>query len=113
MKKVKLVFCLIWQLFMGIISPICLGIIYMLITGNGKGYTYDLGAEKDIWIFIGFIFLLMWFILSFCGIIWAILQYIKTKFLLYLTPIAVYVFSFLMTVFIIGPQYLEFYNIYV
>ena len=38
--------------------------IYLNLTGNSKGYSYDLGADKDISILLGGIELLLWFVLS-------------------------------------------------
>lgn len=54
-------------LWCGIIAftlPICTGWIYMDITGHSKGYSYDLGNEKDISILMGIVELIIWFLLA-------------------------------------------------
>jgi hypothetical protein len=64
--KSKIIFWLnfLWTSFITFSFPICLGWIYMDITGHAKGYAYDLGSEKDISIASGCVELLIWFILA-------------------------------------------------
>lgn len=50
----------IWECIMSITAPVCIGFIFMNITGHGKGYDYDLRAEKDINIFLGVVMLAIW-----------------------------------------------------
>ncbi len=40
------------------------GFIYLNLTGHAKGYSYDLGAEKDVSIFLGCVELLIWLVLA-------------------------------------------------
>ncbi|MDE5621326.1 MAG: hypothetical protein K2I80_12575 [Ruminococcus sp.] len=47
------------------ILPICIGWIYMDITGHSKGYSYDLGDEKSISMLLGFVELIIWFYLPY------------------------------------------------
>ena len=42
---------LIWQALMGIVSPIWCTFIFYFITGNGKGFGYDLRDEKIVYIY--------------------------------------------------------------
>ncbi|MDE6798417.1 MAG: hypothetical protein K2J36_10485, partial [Ruminococcus sp.] len=54
-------------LWCGIIAftlPVCMGWIYMDITGHSKGYDYDLGDEKSISVLLGCAELLIWIILA-------------------------------------------------
>lgn len=54
-------------LWCGVITftlPICIGWIYMDITGHSKGYSYDLGDEKSISVLLGCVELLIWIILA-------------------------------------------------
>ncbi len=60
MQKVKSFILIIWFICISIISPFWTGIIYMYITGHGKGYAYDLGSEADISVFLGFVLLIPW-----------------------------------------------------
>ena len=50
----------LWLAFISLISPVWTGLIYMDLTGHGKGYGYDLGAEADISAFFGIVLLLVW-----------------------------------------------------
>ena len=47
--KEKIIFAInvLWSAIIAFSFPICLGIIYMDITGHSKGYGYDLGSEKE------------------------------------------------------------------
>lgn len=45
---------------MAFFSPVCLGIIYLDITGHGKGFGYDLGSEKPVSVFLGIVELRIW-----------------------------------------------------
>lgn len=61
MRK-RTVAALIWQALMGIVSPIWCTFIFYFITGNGKGFGYDLRDEQDIYIFSGVFLLVMYLI---------------------------------------------------
>lgn len=50
--------------FCCIYIPICFGWIFLDITGHSKGYSYDLGSEKDVSIMLGCIELLIWLALA-------------------------------------------------
>ena len=60
MKKAKTAVSIIWFSFVSLLSPFWIGCIYMNITGHGKGYGYDMGADADIAVFLGVILLLLW-----------------------------------------------------
>lgn len=47
-NKISFIISYLWTSAMMFFAPICIGIIYMDITGHSKGYSYDLGTEKDI-----------------------------------------------------------------
>lgn len=65
MKK-KIIFAInaLWSAIIAFSFPICLGIIYVDISGHSKGYDYDLGSEKSISIMFGVIELIIWLILA-------------------------------------------------
>jgi len=75
MEKIKLAIAYTWQGIIAFISPIWIGMIYMYITGHGKGYGYKLGSEADIYIIEGVIALILWIIVLFPVTIW-----LQTKF---------------------------------
>jgi len=62
----KVIFAInaLWSAFTAFTFPLCLGVIYMDITGHSKGYGYDLGAEKDISVVIGIFELIVWLFLT-------------------------------------------------
>ena len=64
--KSKIISCLnfIWAGLVAFSFPICFGWIFLDITGHSKGYSYDLGPEKDISIMIGCIELVIWLVLA-------------------------------------------------
>ena len=45
----------LWHCLMAAITPIWIGFSYMFLTGNGKGYDYDLRSEADIYVFLALI----------------------------------------------------------
>lgn len=59
-SKICFILSYLWTSVMMFFAPICIGIIYMDITGHSKGYSYDLGPEKDISIGIGIFELIIW-----------------------------------------------------
>lgn len=64
--KGKIIYCLnfLWTCFIAFTFPICFGWIFLDITGHSKGYSYDLGPEKDISIMLGCIELIIWIALA-------------------------------------------------
>jgi hypothetical protein len=102
--KRKIIFCLnfLWASFIAFSFPICLGGIYMDITGHAKGYAYDLGSEKDISILFGCIELMIWFILAFLSNIY-IFKRIKAKGICYvIMTIIFFVILFFLCIHLIG-----------
>lgn len=63
LKKIKFGLACLWEAFISFTAPVCMGIIYMDITGHAKGYGYDLGSERDISVMIGIAELLVWLLL--------------------------------------------------
>ena len=55
---------LIWTSIIAFSFPICFELIFLDITGHSKGYSYDLGSEKDISTLLGCIELVIWSILA-------------------------------------------------
>ena len=53
MERLKLILACIWEAIIAYTAPMCIGLIYMDITGHSKGYAYDLGSEADISVAIG------------------------------------------------------------
>ena len=64
--KAKILYWLnfLWSCFMAFTFPICFGLIYLNITGHAKGYSYDLGSEKDVSVLLGLIELIIWVAIS-------------------------------------------------
>lgn len=64
--KNRIIYCLnfLWTSIIAFSFPICFGWIFLDITGHSKGYSYNLGSEKDVSILLGCIELLIWLALS-------------------------------------------------
>jgi hypothetical protein len=102
MKKIALILTAIWLSFISLISPVWIGGIYMNITGHGKGYAYDMGAETDIAVFFGFILLLLWIIAVFPALIWLCKKFYQRKRSFILIPIIGCVAIFFIGILLIG-----------
>lgn len=64
MERLKLILACIWEAIIAYTAPMCIGLIYMDITGHSKGYAYDLGSEADISVAIGCVELIIWLLLT-------------------------------------------------
>lgn len=76
--KNKVLFAIhyLWASLVAFTMPLCIGWIFMNITGNGKGFDYDLGSEKRFYQGIGCIELLFWLMFA---IIPVIALFVKLK----------------------------------
>lgn len=111
-EKLKVILYSIWQGILGLISPVCCGVIFMMLTGNGKGYGYDLRADTNFYIALGVFFLILWLIFVSPIFIWAIVKYSKHKIITYLIPCFVFLYMFFSSVLIMGiPNFFSFFNI--
>lgn len=85
--KDKIIFAInaLWSAIIAFSFPICLGIIYMDITGFAKGYDYDLGSEKSISIMFGVVELIIWLIFAIPSNVYILQKIVKkNKCLLFL-----------------------------
>ncbi|MBR6580994.1 MAG: hypothetical protein IKK66_06815 [Ruminococcus sp.] len=55
---------LLWSCIVAFTFPICFGLIYLNLTGYAKGYSYNLGGEKDISVLLGVIELIIWLVFA-------------------------------------------------
>lgn len=76
--KAKILYWLnfLWSCFIAFTFPICFGLIYLNITGHAKGYSYDLGSEKDVSVLLGLIELIIWLAIALPS---GIYVFLKTK----------------------------------
>lgn len=102
--KSKVTYCInfLWTSFIAFSFPICFGWIFLDITGHSKGYSYDLGPEKDISIMLGCIELLIWIALSLPSNIYVFLKTKKKGNLYLLIPIALYITLAIICICLIG-----------
>ena len=102
--KNKILYCLnfLWTGIIAFSFPICLGWIYMNITGHSKGYSYDLGDEAGISILFGCIELLIWLALALPSIIYILKKTAKKNAAYVFIPIVIYVLLFLLCIYLIG-----------
>ncbi len=91
--KSRIIYCLnfLWTCGIAFSFPICFGWVFLDITGHSKGYSYNLGSEKDISIMFGFIELLIWIVLSLPSNLYVFQKTMKKGKLYLLIPIAIYV----------------------
>lgn len=85
--KDKIIFAInaLWSAIIAFLFPVCLGIIYMDITGHSKGYAYDLGSEKSISIMFGVVELIIWLIFAIPSNVYILRKIVKkNKCLLFL-----------------------------
>lgn len=102
--KNKIVFVLnyIWTSFIAFTFPVSSAIIYMNITGHSKGYSYNLGDEKDISILLGFIELVIWLLLAVLPNI-ALFKKLKSKGKIpVILTIIIYMLLIILCVYLIG-----------
>ncbi|GKX66186.1 hypothetical protein [Inconstantimicrobium mannanitabidum] len=102
MKKVKLAIAFLWQGIIAFISPLWIGLIYMDITGHGKGYDYDLGSEVDIYIVEGIIALILWSIAILPVTMWLGLEFYEIKKRLATIPLLSFIILFVIGIAFIG-----------
>lgn len=102
--KSKVIYALIflWSGFIAFSLPICFGWIYMDITGNSKGFDYDLGSEKDISIMMGVIELLIWLALAVPSNIYVFKKAKEKGSYYFLIPVMVFIVLFTLCVYFIG-----------
>lgn len=102
MKRIKIIFSVFWFAFVSVISPAWMGLIYMNITGHGKGYAYDMGSEADIAVFFGIVELILWLI-AFVPVMISLCKkgYEYKKLFVYI-PFFVFLLLFGIGVFVIG-----------
>ena len=102
--KNKIIYCLnfFWTCFISFSFPICFGWIFLDITGHSKGYSYDLGSEKDISIMLGFIELLIWLALSLPSTIYVFCKTMPKGKLYLLILIVIYIALAIICIIVIG-----------
>lgn len=110
--RLKFALISIWQGFLGIVSPFVIGIIFMLITGHGKGYDYYLGSEVVASIIIGMLFSLIWLFVSLPSFMWILFRYFEYKKKYILLPYLLYLLMALISILIMGiPNFLSFFGL--
>lgn len=111
--KSRIIFILnfLWSSFIAFTLPVCIGVIFMSITGHSKGYAYDLGAEKDISVIIGFIELFVWLVLAIPSNIYVFKRISRKKKLYVLIPIILFAALFCLCVYLIGG-WVEFFSFF-
>ncbi len=107
-QQIKFLLTALWSGIIAFTFPICLGIIYMDITGHGKGYGYNLGSEKDIHIFFGFIELIIWLALAVPPNIYLLRQLRNKKPSFIFIPVLAYIVLFILCVYLVIGGWGEF-----
>ncbi len=108
--KNKIIYWLsfLWSSLIAFFFPICFYIIFTFITGHSKGYSYDLGSEKDISIMLGCFALLIWLVLALPSNIYLFVKTAqKCKFYL-LIPIVLFIILATLGLFVYFGSWAEF-----
>ncbi len=108
--KNKIIYWLsfLWSSVMAFFFPLNFFIIFTYITGHAKGYSYNLGSEKDISIMFGCYVLLIWLVLALPSNIYLFVKTAqKCKFYL-LIPIAVFIILATLGLFVYFGSWSEF-----
>lgn len=102
--KEKIIYCLnfIWTSFVAFSFPFCFGWIFLDITGHSKGYSYDLGTEKDISVMSGCLELIIWLVLSLPSAIYVFLKTKKKGKLYLIIPAIIYITLSVLCIYIMG-----------
>lgn len=102
--KSKIIYCLnfLWTSFIAFSFPVCLGWIYQDITGHAKGFSYDLGPEKDISIFVGCVELIIWLILAIPSNIYIFKKTGKKNIYYIIIPVLIYILLSVLCIYFIG-----------
>ena len=102
--KSKIIYCLnfLWTSIIAFSFTICFGCIFLDITGHSKGYSYDLGSEKDVSILFGCVELLIWIALALPSNIYVLQKTMKKGKLFLLIHIALYISLAIICIFITG-----------
>ena len=87
--RAKIIFWInfLWTSFVAFSFPICFELIFLDLTGHSKGYSYDLGPEKDVSVMFGCAELLVWFALALPSIIYVFRRIIAKNRACILVPI--------------------------
>ena len=100
-RKNHIWFEFFWTSFIAFSFPLCFGLIFVDITGYAKGYSYDLGPEKDISVMIGCIELVIWLVLSLPSNIYVFNKTKKKGKLYLLIPIILYIALAVLSIYIL------------
>lgn len=103
MRK-RTIAALIWQTLMGLISPIWCTFIFYFITGNGKGFGYDLREEKDLYVISGAVQLVMYLLAVVPVFVYLVKVFREKGKWMWLIPVSIFVLGCLCVVIIIGPK---------
>lgn len=102
MKRIKIIIATLWLVVIALISPIWIGIMYMDITGHGKGYDYNLGSEIDISIMLGIFELVVWLVATIPVTIWLCRKFYAIRKALFVVPLVLFILLFGSGVLFIG-----------
>lgn len=102
MKRFRLVIGFIWLGIMGFLSPVWFGLIYMDITGHGKGFGYDMGSEAEVAVFFGVFELVVWLAVAAPVAVWLCRKCYGMRPLYVVFPVLTFILPFCTTVFAMG-----------
>lgn len=102
MQKPRIIFAFLWLGTAALFSPIWISFTFLCITGNGKGYGYDLRSEADISVMLGVVFLLLWLLMVVPVFIWLTKYFHRLNKKLTLLPLGCFLLLFIVGIFGMG-----------
>lgn len=99
-SKIPIILNLILSAIIAFTFPICLGLIYMDITGHSKGFDYNLGSEKDVSVAMGIIELAVWLLIAVPSNVYVFRSLKNKRYALII--ISTYFALFMLCIFMIG-----------
>ena len=101
-QKIILSITFLWTCFLAFASPLIIGLIYMSVTGHGKGYDYDLGIERDVSIMFGVTDLIIFLALLLPSCIYVFSRFGKIGRAFTVIPTIAYIGLFIAGIYAIG-----------
>ncbi len=92
----------LYTCILAFLFPICFGWIYLDITGHAKGYSYDLGPEKEVSILLGAVELVVWLALSLPSVIFIFRKTAAKGKKFLLLPVLLWVILAILCILLIG-----------
>lgn len=107
-EKIIYLLGLVWNCFTAFSFPICLALIFTSVTGNSKGYDYDLGAEREVSVLVGLVMLIIWLFLAVPSGVYVFRKTAEKSSYLLIPLMSVYLLLAVICVFMVAGSFSEY-----